>query len=296
MLPLGPGGCLHGRPGGPAIWPSRHACRAMAGREHAHGHPSARARPGRHDAEPRREAGLLGRGPGGAGRDRDAADRGRGPEQRQLPARPSVPRAVPRRRPGEPAHRRRLPAGREPAPAWRNRYATRLPTQPERIAADQIRNRDIVESGHAGPGIDGAHYSRAYYPQRSPRTASSTMGVLPACSRAPTSPALPAPRSAARWPPPRRRSSSRKTRATARGRSSLQHRHRHQSRREILARRKPWRQGRRCSSPGRSPVPVVPWCRDYRRADRARTHREYVRRARETLPGSPSLVGFFRSR
>ena len=48
---------------------------------------------------------------------------------------------------------------------WHNRYAIRPQTQPERIAADQIRNGDVVESGHAGPGIDGAHYSRAYYPR-----------------------------------------------------------------------------------------------------------------------------------
>jgi hypothetical protein len=49
--------------------------------------------------------------------------------------------------------------------SWHNRYAGRQQTQPERIAADQIRNGDVVESGHAGPGIDGAHYSRAYYPR-----------------------------------------------------------------------------------------------------------------------------------
>ena len=48
---------------------------------------------------------------------------------------------------------------------WHNRYAARPQTQPERIAAGQIRNGDVVESGHAGPGIDGAHYSRAYYPR-----------------------------------------------------------------------------------------------------------------------------------
>ena len=50
MLPLGPGGRLHRRPGGPAIWPSRHARRARAGREHAHEpRPCDRrsARPGR---------------------------------------------------------------------------------------------------------------------------------------------------------------------------------------------------------------------------------------------------------
>ncbi len=51
------------------------------------------------------------------------------------------------------------------ASAWHSRYATRPQTQPERIAAGQIRNGDVVESGHAGPGIDGAHYSRAYYPR-----------------------------------------------------------------------------------------------------------------------------------
>ena len=54
---------------------------------------------------------------------------------------------------------------RAAAPAWRDRYAARPQTQPERVAADQIRNGDVVESGHAGPGIDGAHYSRAYYPR-----------------------------------------------------------------------------------------------------------------------------------
>src|SRR3984957_21137853 len=48
---------------------------------------------------------------------------------------------------------------------WHQRYAARPQTQPERIAAGQIRNGDVVESGHAGPGIDGAHYSRAYYPR-----------------------------------------------------------------------------------------------------------------------------------
>lgn len=48
---------------------------------------------------------------------------------------------------------------------WHERYAARPHTQPERIAAGQIRNGDVVESGHAGPGIDGAHYSRAYYPR-----------------------------------------------------------------------------------------------------------------------------------
>jgi hypothetical protein len=50
-------------------------------------------------------------------------------------------------------------------PAWHNRYTARPQTQPERIAADQIRHGNVVESGHAGPGIDGAHYSRAYYPR-----------------------------------------------------------------------------------------------------------------------------------
>jgi hypothetical protein len=51
------------------------------------------------------------------------------------------------------------------AAEWHRRYAARPQTQPERIAADQIRNGYVVESGHAGPGIDGAHYSRAYYPR-----------------------------------------------------------------------------------------------------------------------------------
>ena len=74
------------------------------------------------------------------------------------------------------AYRRRRPGSaactltdRSPAAgassSWHDRYAARPQTQPERIAADQIRNGDVVESGHAGPGIDGAHYSRAYYPR-----------------------------------------------------------------------------------------------------------------------------------
>jgi hypothetical protein len=51
------------------------------------------------------------------------------------------------------------------APAWQHRYAARPQTQPERAAADQIRTGDVIESGHAGQGIDGAHYARAYYPR-----------------------------------------------------------------------------------------------------------------------------------
>lgn len=51
------------------------------------------------------------------------------------------------------------------APAWHARYAARPQTQPERAAAEQIRNGHVVESGHAGQGIDGAHYARAYYPR-----------------------------------------------------------------------------------------------------------------------------------
>jgi hypothetical protein len=49
--------------------------------------------------------------------------------------------------------------------AWHNRYAVRQQTQPEQIAAGQIRNKEVVESSRVGPGIDGAHYSRAYYPR-----------------------------------------------------------------------------------------------------------------------------------
>ena len=51
------------------------------------------------------------------------------------------------------------------APAWHARYAARPQTQPERAAAEQIRSGHVVESGHAGKGIDGAHYARAYYPR-----------------------------------------------------------------------------------------------------------------------------------
>ena len=51
------------------------------------------------------------------------------------------------------------------APAWQHRYATRPQTQPERVAEEQIRTGHVVESGHAGQGIDGAHYARAYYPR-----------------------------------------------------------------------------------------------------------------------------------
>jgi len=51
------------------------------------------------------------------------------------------------------------------APWWRHRYAARPLTQPERAAAAQISNGEVVESGHAGPGVDGAHYTRAYYPR-----------------------------------------------------------------------------------------------------------------------------------
>jgi hypothetical protein len=56
---------------------------------------------------------------------------------------------------------------RAAAPAWLGRYAARPLTQPERAAAEQVRNGDVVESGYAGQGIDGAHYSRAYYPRSS---------------------------------------------------------------------------------------------------------------------------------
>jgi hypothetical protein len=51
------------------------------------------------------------------------------------------------------------------APAWHARYTARPQTQHERAAAEQIRSGHVVESGHAGQGIDGAHYARAYYPR-----------------------------------------------------------------------------------------------------------------------------------
>jgi hypothetical protein len=51
------------------------------------------------------------------------------------------------------------------APGWLGRYAARPQTQPEQAADEQIRNRNVVESGYAGHGIDGAHYARAYYPR-----------------------------------------------------------------------------------------------------------------------------------
>jgi len=54
---------------------------------------------------------------------------------------------------------------RAAAPAWLGRYAGRPLTQPERAAAEQISNGDLVESGHAGLGIDGASYACAYYPR-----------------------------------------------------------------------------------------------------------------------------------
>lgn len=51
------------------------------------------------------------------------------------------------------------------APAWEGRYAARPQTRPERIAADQVRNGEVRESGHAVQGTDGAHYTRAWYPR-----------------------------------------------------------------------------------------------------------------------------------
>jgi hypothetical protein len=50
-------------------------------------------------------------------------------------------------------------------PAWHARYATRPETQPERQAAAQLRAGDVKESGQASRGLDGAWYTRAWYPR-----------------------------------------------------------------------------------------------------------------------------------
>jgi len=51
---------------------------------------------------------------------------------------------------------------RAAARAWHHRYTARPQSQLEQAAAEQIRSGDVVESGHAGRGTDGAHYARAY--------------------------------------------------------------------------------------------------------------------------------------
>jgi hypothetical protein len=51
------------------------------------------------------------------------------------------------------------------ARAWHARYATRPPTEAERQAEAKLRTGEVTESGQAGQGIDGAHYTRAYYPR-----------------------------------------------------------------------------------------------------------------------------------
>ena len=171
MLPLGPGGRLHRRPGGPAIRPpGTRAGRWPEGSTPVKPTP-APARPRRSPGE--RLADWV--APPRTSRDRDAADRRRRPVQRRLPARPPVPRAGPRRRPGarSPAPTTGRPrtcwtAGARPArrgdgcpglrdgelraatPVWHKRYAARPQTQPEQVAAAQIRNGEVVESGQPG--------------------------------------------------------------------------------------------------------------------------------------------------
>jgi len=48
---------------------------------------------------------------------------------------------------------------------WQARYAARPETQPERQAAAQLRAGDVKESGQAARGLDGAWYTRAWYPR-----------------------------------------------------------------------------------------------------------------------------------
>jgi hypothetical protein len=50
-------------------------------------------------------------------------------------------------------------------PAWHARYAARPETQPERQAAAQLRTGEVKESGQASRGLDGAWYTRAWYPR-----------------------------------------------------------------------------------------------------------------------------------
>ena len=54
---------------------------------------------------------------------------------------------------------------RAATPSWTSRYARRPPTAEERRAEAQIRAREVVESGQAEHGVDGAWYTRAYYPR-----------------------------------------------------------------------------------------------------------------------------------
>ena len=54
---------------------------------------------------------------------------------------------------------------RAAVPAWHARYAARPETQPERQAAAQLRAGEVKESGQAARGLDGAWYTRAWYPR-----------------------------------------------------------------------------------------------------------------------------------
>jgi hypothetical protein len=54
---------------------------------------------------------------------------------------------------------------RAAAPAWAGRYDRRPPTAEERHAEARLRAGEVVESGHAAHGVDGAWYTRAYYPR-----------------------------------------------------------------------------------------------------------------------------------
>ena len=54
---------------------------------------------------------------------------------------------------------------RATVPAWHARYAARPETQLERQAAAQLRTGEVKESGQAARGLDGAWYTRAWYPR-----------------------------------------------------------------------------------------------------------------------------------
>jgi hypothetical protein len=54
---------------------------------------------------------------------------------------------------------------RAAAQFWAKRYERRPPTAEERRAEAQLHAREVVESGSAARGIDGAWYTRAYYPR-----------------------------------------------------------------------------------------------------------------------------------
>jgi len=54
---------------------------------------------------------------------------------------------------------------RDAVPAWHARYAARPETVPERQAAARLRAGDVKESGQASRGLDGAWYTRAWYPR-----------------------------------------------------------------------------------------------------------------------------------